>query len=91
MSKIIRGRVWRMRGWGISRLLEKIGNGSRDLAVQLRGLKGVDGQLDGRTLDVCKRGNEVFVYNSTAKPVESNRNGETIQVAPYTIWEGKVR
>lgn len=56
----------------------------KELSPQLAGLKGVDGQIDG--LWTCRRKNQVFVYNSTAKPVETQINGQTIQVAPSTIW-----
>jgi hypothetical protein len=56
----------------------------RDLVPKLAGLKGVDGKIDG--LWTCRRGKQVFVYNSTAKAVDSEVNGRSIQVAPYAIW-----
>ena len=56
----------------------------KELSVPLAGLKGVDGQIDG--LWTCRRQNQIFVFNSTAKPVETQIEGQTVQVAPYTIW-----
>ncbi|HEY3864355.1 MAG TPA: family 14 glycosylhydrolase [Verrucomicrobiae bacterium] len=54
------------------------------LAEDLAGAKGVDGKLDG--LWTCRRGSESFVYNSTAKPVETAIDGRSVTVAPYSIW-----
>ena len=55
-----------------------------ELTAQITGLKGVDGQLDG--LWTCRRGKQVFIYNSTAKPVPTTINGQAIKVAAHTIW-----
>jgi hypothetical protein len=55
-----------------------------ELSSQLSGCKGVDGQLDG--LWTCRRGQQVFVFNSTDKTIETNLDGQTIKLAPYTIW-----
>jgi hypothetical protein len=54
------------------------------LATQLAGCKGVDGQLDG--VWTCRRGQQVFAFNSTDKPVETKLEGRPVTVAPYTIW-----
>jgi hypothetical protein len=56
------------------------------LAGQLAGAEGADGKLDG--LWTCRRGGQVFLYNSTAKPVETTQEGKQVTVAPYSIWEG---
>jgi hypothetical protein len=56
----------------------------KELSAQLAGLPGVDGRLDG--LWTCRRGAQLFLFNSTAKPVEMEVNGESVMVAPYTIW-----
>jgi hypothetical protein len=50
----------------------------------LSGLKGVDGQLDG--LWTCRRGDQVFIFNSTDKTKETQVNGQTVSIAPFTIW-----
>jgi hypothetical protein len=55
-----------------------------ELAVVIAGLKGVDGQLDG--LWTCRRGKQVFVFNSTAKPVATKIDGLSIEVAAHSIW-----
>jgi hypothetical protein len=55
-----------------------------ELAKELAGAKGVDGRLDG--LWTCRRGGEVFIYNSTSKPVETMLEGKSVTVAPYSIW-----
>ena len=56
----------------------------KELASQLDGCKGVDGQIDG--LWTCRRGDQVFVFNSTSRPAETRVNGEAVQLAAYTIW-----
>ncbi len=56
----------------------------QELTPQLAGLKGVDGQIDG--LWTSRRKTQVFVFNSTAKMVETQIDSQTIQVAPATIW-----
>jgi hypothetical protein len=55
----------------------------RQLSPLLAGYKGVDGQLDG--LWTCRRGKQVFVFNSTAKAVPTKLAGERVEVVPYTI------
>ena len=59
----------------------------KELSVKIAGYKGVDGQLDG--LWTCRRGSQVFLFNTTAKPVETKPNGEPVTVAPYTIWSNR--
>jgi hypothetical protein len=56
----------------------------KELASALAGLKGVDGQLDG--LWTCRRGAQVFIFNSTDKPKEVNVDKQVALIAPYTIW-----
>jgi hypothetical protein len=56
----------------------------KELSHQLTGYKGVDGQLDG--VWTCRRLNQVFLFNSTAKPVETRIDGQVVQLAPYAIW-----
>jgi len=56
----------------------------REMSLQLAGYKGLDGQLDG--VWTCRRGNQVFAFNSTAKPVETKIDGRLVKVAPYAIW-----
>lgn len=55
-----------------------------ELARELAGLKGVDGQLDG--LWTCRRGNQVFIYNSTKAPVATKVDGQPVEIAAHTIW-----
>ena len=55
-----------------------------ELSRQLAGYRGVDGQLDG--IWTCRRGNQVFLFNSTAKPVETKIDGQVVQLAPHAIW-----
>ena len=56
----------------------------KELSLRLAGYKGVDGQLDG--VWTCRRHNQVFAFNSTAKPVETKIDGQVVKLAPYTIW-----
>jgi len=56
----------------------------KDLSNQISGYKGVDGKLDG--LWTCRRGSQVFVFNSTAKPVGTKIDGQPVEIAPYSIW-----
>jgi hypothetical protein len=56
----------------------------KDLSAQLAGYKGVDGKLDG--LWTCRRGDQVFVFNSTTRPAETQVNGQPIKLGPHTIW-----
>ena len=55
-----------------------------ELSLLLAGYKGVDGQLEG--VWTCRRGSQVFAFNSTAKPVETKIDGQSVELAPYTIW-----
>jgi hypothetical protein len=56
----------------------------KELSLQLAGYKGVDGQLDG--VWTCRRHNQVFAFNSTAKPVNTEIDGHMVKLAPYAIW-----
>jgi len=82
----VEGKVWRgnARVTHIAPLGSKDPSWRRQLASQITGGKGVDGQLDG--LWTCRRGAQVFVFNSTGKVIETNIDGEAAKLAPYTIW-----
>ncbi|HZM05984.1 MAG TPA: beta-galactosidase [Candidatus Saccharimonadales bacterium] len=54
------------------------------LAEQLAGEQGCDGVLDG--LWTCRRGKQVFVYNSQKHPVAAKIDGQAIEVAAHSIW-----
>jgi hypothetical protein len=56
----------------------------RELATELKDLKGVDGQLDG--LWTCRRGQQVLVFNSTNQPQRTTVAGVAVDIAPHTIW-----
>jgi hypothetical protein len=56
----------------------------KELSVELKGLKGVDGELDG--LWTCKRGAQIVLYNSRDKAAQTKVAGQAITVAPWTIW-----
>jgi hypothetical protein len=56
----------------------------KELSVELKGLKGVDGELDG--LWTCKRGAQIVLYNSRDKPAQTKVAGQAVTVAPWTIW-----
>jgi hypothetical protein len=85
LIKNVEGQVWP----GAARIahVAPLKNGQdwlKELSVQIAGYKGVDGQLDG--LWTCRRHNQVFVFNSTAKPAETKIDGQEITIAPYSIW-----
>ena len=48
------------------------------------GLAGVDGKLDG--LWTCRRGAQTFIYNSTAKAVQTEIDGQPAAVQAHAIW-----
>lgn len=56
----------------------------KELSVELAGCKGVDGQLDG--IWTCRRLNQIFVFNSKDRLIETQIGGESIKVAPGSIW-----
>ena len=56
----------------------------KDLSTNIAGYKGVDGDIDG--LWNCRRGNQIFVFNSTGKPVDKEIEGKSVTVEPCTIW-----
>lgn len=55
-----------------------------ELAPLLAGLKGVDGKLDG--LWTCRRGSQVFIYNSTTNPVSTTVDEQPVTIAGRSIW-----
>jgi hypothetical protein len=61
--------------------LDKTQTWLKDLRPLLSGLKGVDGQLDG--LWTCKRGEQVFVFNSKTNAVAKSATA----IPPASIWE----
>jgi hypothetical protein len=77
--------------WGGGSKIERIDppNGARKwlraLAASLKGLKGVDGKLDG--VWTSRRGQQVFAYNSGGKPATAEIGGNTVQIAPNSIYE----
>src|SRR5438093_4464370 len=65
----VQGKIWP----AASRLVRVAPPGKnldwlKELSVRIAGLKGVDGRLDG--LWTCRRGRQVFIFNSTEKPIE---------------------
>lgn len=56
----------------------------KELSVHLAGYKGVDGQLD--SLWTCRRLNQIFIFNSIDKPVETKIEGQSVKLSPHTIW-----
>jgi hypothetical protein len=76
--------------WADSAKVERIDppNGARKwrpaLAASLQGLKGVDGKLDG--VWTCRRGKQVFAYNSLDKPATAEIDGKPVQIAPNSIY-----
>jgi hypothetical protein len=57
----------------------------KELSGQLAGYRGVDGKIDG--LWTCRRGDQLFVYNSSSRPVEVQLGGQPVQVPAHTISE----
>ena len=58
------------------------------LAASLQGLKGVDGKLDG--VWTCRRGQQVFAYNSTDKPATAEVDGKPVPgIAPAAKQMGR--
>ncbi len=76
--------------WPEAKSLTRIAPMSRDLswlkeiAPHLAGLKGVDGKSDG--LWTCRRGEEVFVFNYTKKPIENSIDGVVMHVPARSLW-----
>jgi hypothetical protein len=56
----------------------------KELSVQLAEYKGFDGKLDG--LWISRRHNEVFIFNSGNKAVETKIDGQSLTVEPHSIW-----
>lgn len=76
--------------WEGSSKIERIDppNGAKKwlpaLAASLRGLKGVDGKLDG--VWMSRRGKQVLAYNTGDKPVMADIDGNTVQIGANTIY-----
>jgi hypothetical protein len=81
----VEGRPW-VPALPVTQLSARGRNSSwrSELCGELAGLKGVDGQLDG--LWTCRRGKQVFVYNSTGKTVATKIDGQYVKVAAHSIW-----
>jgi hypothetical protein len=58
-----------------------------DLVPLLTGIRGVDGKLDG--IWTMRRGKQLVLLNSTAKPVRTTVDGQTIEIPRDEIWENK--
>jgi hypothetical protein len=77
--------------WDGSAKIERIDppNGAKKwlpaLAKSLMGLKGVDGKLDG--VWTTRRGKQVFAFNSGSKPATAEIDGQSVPIAPYSIYE----
>jgi hypothetical protein len=69
--KDVEGRIW-LGGTHIDGFSST--NWLAVLARELAGCRGVDGKLDG--LWTARRGKEVFIYNSTVKPVQTKTSGQ---------------
>jgi hypothetical protein len=81
----VEGRLWR----NAARVphvpeLGKNRDWLKALVPLLAGCQGVDGQLDG--LWTCRRGAQLFVFNPTDKPVQTTLAGDSVTIAPFTIW-----
>lgn len=85
--KNVEGLAWHPKGGKIFETapLNKDRAWLKQLREQLVGLKGVDGKLDG--LWTCRRGKEVFIYNSNNKTAETDCDGLVATIQPHTIWE----
>lgn len=84
--KDVEGKLWpgNTRVTHIAALGAKKPSWRKELALQIAGGKGVDGHVDG--LWTCRRGGQVFVFNTTAKAVETEIGGAPVKLEPYTIW-----
>jgi hypothetical protein len=76
--------------WGGGSRIERIDppNGAKKwlpaLAASLRGLKGVDGKLDG--VWMSRRVKQVLAFNTGDKPVTADIDGKTVQIGSNTIY-----
>lgn len=55
------------------------------LSRELTGYQGVDGQLDA--VWTCRRGGQLFLFNSSRRPVEVVVAGAPVKIDPAAIWE----
>lgn len=74
-SKIIRVAPLKKEDW------------PKEMALHLAGYKGFEGQLDG--LWTSRRGQEIFVFNSNDKPMETQINRQPVNLPPYSIWSSR--
>ncbi|EEF57480.1 family 14 glycosylhydrolase [Pedosphaera parvula] len=86
--KNVEGQVWH----GVSKVKHVLAVAKdkvwlKQLAAELAGCKGVDGQLDG--LWTCRRGKQILKFNSTDKVVNTEIEDQAVQVAPWTIWASR--
>jgi hypothetical protein len=81
----VEGKPWRSNGrlTRIAPLSDKQ-QWPLEMAKQLKGYKGFEGTLDG--LWTCRRGSEVFVFNSNDQQAETVLGGEHVTIAPHTIF-----
>lgn len=84
--KNVEGKLWSGSGrvTHIAAIGEKGRSWRKELTPLIAGEKGVDGVADG--IWTCRRGEQVFAFNSTSKEVETGVGGERVKIAPYTIW-----
>ena len=54
------------------------------MAAELKGYQGFEGQLDG--LWTCRRGKEVFVFNSKDTEAETTIDNQRVRIAPHSIY-----
>ncbi|HZV33038.1 MAG TPA: family 14 glycosylhydrolase [Verrucomicrobiae bacterium] len=83
--KNVEGKLWRETPKLVHlSTVAKNGKWLKELSIELGGIRGVDGKLDG--LWTCRRSRQMFVFNSKGKPVETIVDGESITIEPYAIW-----
>ncbi|MDB6125521.1 MAG: Beta-amylase [Pedosphaera sp.] len=85
--KNVEGQLWNGSA-KMTKVAARTKNGEwlKELSAQLAGCKGVDGKLDG--LWTCRRGTQVFVFNSTDKPAKID--SQAMELAPYNIWFNQI-
>ena len=82
----VEGKVWsgNPRLTHIAALGEKDRSWRKELTPLIAGGKGVDGVVDG--IWTCRRGAQVFLFNFNPKEAETMVDGQSVKLAPYTIW-----
>lgn len=58
-----------------------------DVAREVAGMKGADGQKDG--VWTMRRGQEVVLYNTTINRVHVRVGTADVEVGAHSLWEGK--